>query len=93
LWRLFADPDGALSDALALRLQALDVATAVFRTTQQLHGAAGLCDEYDVSVLCRHTQADLRLPFGSERTATELFAAVEGAGFAGLFPHGGGAAG
>jgi len=88
LWRLFADPDGSLVDALAVRLHALEVARVVLRTAQQLHGAAGLCDEYDVSVLARHIQPDLRLPFGSERTSTELVEAVSALGFASLFPHG-----
>lgn len=88
-WRLFAEPGGALVDALALRLHACDVARAALRTSQQLFGASGLCDEYDISVLCRHVQADLRLPFGAERTAAELFDAVVRDGFHGLFPHGG----
>lgn len=92
LWRLFSDPAAARADALALRLAALDTARAVIRTSQQLHGAAGLCDEYDVSVLARHIQPDLRLPFGAERTASEMFAAVKSVGFEALFPHGGGRA-
>ena len=90
LWRVFTGGAGALTDALALRLQSLDVGRAVLRTAQQLHGAAGLCDEYDISVLCRHAQAELRLPFDAERTAAELAAAVDRLGFDGLFPHGGG---
>ena len=82
LWR------PTLVDALGLRVHALDVARQVLRTTQQLHGAAGVCDEYDISVLCRHVQPALRLPFGAERTVKELAAAVERDGFDGLFPHG-----
>ena len=89
LWRLFADRDQATADGLALRLFALDSARSVLRTSQQLHGASGLCDEYDISVLCRHVQPQLRIPFGVERTASELFSAVATLGFAGLFPHGG----
>jgi len=90
LWRVdtAADP---LADVLALRLQALDVARSVLRTTQQLHGAAGVCDEYDISVLARLVQPALRLPWGAERTAAELASAIERDGFAGLFPHGGAA--
>ena len=57
---------------LALRVHAIDIARAVLRTCQQLHGAAGVCDEYDISVLTRHIQPALRLPFGAERTAAEL---------------------
>lgn len=89
LWRVFDDPAAGLVDPLALRLHAIDVARSVLRTTQQLFGAAGLCDEYDVSVLLRHIQPDLRLPFGSEQTATLLFHAVQRDGFESLFPQGG----
>ena len=89
LWRLDVAPDGALADVLALRLQALDVARAVLRTCQQLHGAAGVCDEYDVSVLARMVQPALRLPCSAERTAHELMDAVRRDGFDGLFAHGG----
>ncbi|MGH2686096.1 MAG: acyl-CoA dehydrogenase family protein [Actinomycetota bacterium] len=87
LWRL-SQPQEADVDVLALRVHALDVARSVLRTTQQLHGAAGVCDEYDISVLCRHVQPALRLPFGSERTVDQLAAAVDRDGFDGLFPHG-----
>ncbi len=89
LWRLDGAPDAALADVLALRLQALDVARAVLRTCQQLHGAAGVCDEYDVSVLTRMVQPSLRLPWSAERTAHELMGAVQAHGFDGLFAHGG----
>ncbi len=89
LWRLDVATDVALADVLALRLQAIDVARAVLRTCQQLHGAAGVCDEYDVSVLARLVQPALRLPWSAERTAHELMAAVEQDGFDGLFAHGG----
>jgi hypothetical protein len=90
LWQVGSGGAGAwTSDPLALRLHALDVTRSVLRTAQQLFGAAGLCDEYDVSVLLRHAQPDLRLPFGAEETAWRLFGAVEGDGFAALFPHGG----
>ena len=88
LWRLHADPDGCLPDVLALRVHALDVARAVLRTTQQLHGAAGVCDEYDISVLARMAQPALRLPWSAERTVNELAAAIGAHGFHGLFQHG-----
>lgn len=88
LWRLFSDQASRPVDPLALRLHAIDVARAVLRTAQQLFGAAGLCDEYDVSILVRHMQPDLRLPFGSEQTASILFDAVSRHGFESLFPHG-----
>lgn len=89
LWRLGVDGDGARADVLALRLHALEVARAVLRTAQQLHGAAGVCDEYDVSVLTRMVQPALRLPAGVDRTATDLAEAIAADGFVGLFPHGG----
>lgn len=91
LWRLGSAPGDALADVLALRLQALDAARAVLRTCQQLHGAAGVCEEYDVSVLARHAQPSLRLPFGAERTAAALSDAIRRDGFEGLFGHAGAA--
>jgi hypothetical protein len=87
LWRLDAHGTGAIADVLALRAHALDVARGVLRTCQQLHGAAGVCDEYDVSVLVRMVQPALRLPWSAERTATELAAAIQRDGFDGLFDH------
>ena len=86
-WSWWADPDRVTTDALALRLCALETARSVLRTTQQLHGAAGVCDEYDVSVLSRHIQPELRLPLGASSTAEQLAAAVERHGFAALFPQ------
>ncbi len=88
LWRLSGAPGQARADVLALRVHALDVVRAVLRTSQQLHGAAGVCDEYDISVLTRHAQPALRLPWSAERTAAELAAAIAAEGFEGLFPHG-----
>lgn len=88
LWRLHAEAESALPDVLALRVHALDVARSVLRTTQQLHGAAGVCDEYDISVLARLVQPALRLPWSAERTATALADAIQSHGFHGLFPHG-----
>jgi hypothetical protein len=89
LWRITVAPDEALADGLALRLHAIDTARAVLRTCQQLHGAAGVCDEYDISVLTRMIQPALRLPFSAERTAAELAATIQVDGFEGLFAHGG----
>jgi hypothetical protein len=88
LWRLHDAPAEALTDALALHCHALDVARTVLRATQQLHGASGLCDELDISILVRHLQPVLRLPEDADATAARLAAAVERSGFAGLFPHG-----
>ena len=92
LWRLDETSDdidtGARPDVLALRLHAIEVAATVLRTAQQLHGAAGVCDEYDVSVLTRMVQPALRLPCGVERTAEALADTIDTDGFVGLFPHG-----
>jgi alkylation response protein AidB-like acyl-CoA dehydrogenase len=89
LWRIGEDVDTARPDVLALRVHSIDVARQVLRTSQQLHGAAGVCDEYDVSVLTRMVQPALRLPWSAERTAAALDEAIRVDGFEGLFPHGG----
>jgi hypothetical protein len=89
LWRAATAPEEAGPDVLALRVHALDVARGVLRTCQQLHGAAGVCDEYDISVITRHIQPALRLPCGAERSAQLLADAIDAQGFVGLFPHGG----
>lgn len=89
LWRYSAVGEAARADVLALRLHALESARTVFRTCQQLHGAAGVCDEYDISVLIRLMQPALRLPAGVEQTAELLVDAVTLDGFVGLFPLGG----
>jgi alkylation response protein AidB-like acyl-CoA dehydrogenase len=88
LWRLGEHPGTARPDVLALRVHSIDVARLVLRTSQQLHGAAGVCDEYDVSVLTRMVQPALRLPWSAERTATALADGIDEQGFEGLFPHG-----
>jgi hypothetical protein len=86
LWRVASDPDGALSDALAAHLSAHEVAQPTLRLSQQLHGAAGLCNEYDISVLVRHAQPALRLPVDSDALSDVLFEAITTRGFATLFP-------
>jgi alkylation response protein AidB-like acyl-CoA dehydrogenase len=88
LWRLGEDGATVRVDTLALRVHAIDVARQVLRICQQLHGAAGVCDEYDVSVLTRTVQPALRLPWSAERTAAALADAIHEQGFEGLFPHG-----
>ncbi|OBF08228.1 acyl-CoA dehydrogenase [Mycobacterium sp. ACS4054] len=64
------------SDALVLRLKASDTARQVLRTSHQLLGALGFCDESDVSVLDRHTQPLIRLPLGAEGLALRLIPGV-----------------
>jgi acyl-CoA dehydrogenase len=87
-WRISELGAGARVDALALRLHAADVARTAMRTAQQLHGASGVADEYDVSVLCRRVQAALRIPASSDRILDSLSAAIRQDGFASLFPQG-----
>jgi 3-oxo-4-pregnene-20-carboxyl-CoA dehydrogenase alpha subunit len=87
-WRLTELGAGARTDALALRLHAADVARTALRTAQQLHGASGVAEEYDVSVLCRRVQAGLRSPASPERVLDVLTGAIRDDGFTSLFPHG-----
>ena len=76
-WRLAtARPEARSADALVLRLHAVDVGRDVLRTCHQLLGAVGFCDEHDVSVLDRHLQPLLRLPYASEALAARLVPAV-----------------
>jgi alkylation response protein AidB-like acyl-CoA dehydrogenase len=88
MWRVSELGPGARTDALALRVHAADVARTAMRTAQQLHGASGVSDEYDVSVLCRRVQAPLRLPVSSDRVLDMLVGEVRDSGFASLFPQG-----
>lgn len=60
------------ADALLLRYKAADTARQVLRTSHQLLGALGFCDESDVSVLDRHTQPLIRLPLGAEALSLRL---------------------
>jgi hypothetical protein len=86
VWRVGSEPGAqTLPDALAARLHALDVAQPVLRLTQQLHGASGFCDEYDISVLVRHVQPALRLPADSEAMSQIVFSAIQANGFDSLF--------
>jgi len=64
------------ADALVLRLKAADTARLVLRTSHQLLGALGFCDESDVSVLDRHTQPLIRLPLGVEGLCLRLVPGV-----------------
>ncbi len=88
IWRVTELGADARTDALALRLHAADVARTTLRATQQLHGASGVAEEYDISVLCRRAQAAVRSPASPERIVDALSVAVRDGGFASLFPHG-----
>jgi hypothetical protein len=78
----------ARTDVLALRHYACETTRAVLRTSQQIHGASGLADELDISVLCRLAQVHTRLPISSDRLLDYLIDAVRADGFLGLYPHG-----
>ncbi|MFW0786479.1 acyl-CoA dehydrogenase family protein [Gordonia sp. CPCC 206044] len=72
LWSLQTGDPGALVDALALRLAAIEAAAVVFRIAHQLHGASGFCDETTLSWTSRYSLALRRLPLGLSATATAL---------------------
>jgi hypothetical protein len=73
------------ADALVLRFKATDTARQVLRTSHQLLGALGFCDESDVSVLDRHIQPLLRLPLGAEALGLRLISDVRDGFFETLF--------
>jgi hypothetical protein len=73
------------ADALVLRLKASDTARQVLRTSHQLLGALGFCDESDVSVLDRHTQPLIRLPLSTEELALRLIPGVSDGSLETLF--------
>jgi 3-oxo-4-pregnene-20-carboxyl-CoA dehydrogenase alpha subunit len=89
LWSIQAGSDdaldGALDDALALRLAAIEAAEIVFRVAHQLHGAIGFCDEAPLSWLSRSSQPLRRLPFGRSATLAQLADRVGRRGLTGLF--------
>jgi Acyl-CoA dehydrogenase, C-terminal domain len=73
------------ADALLLRLKATETARQVLRTSHQLLGALGFCDESDVSVLDRHTQPLIRLPLGADGLALRLIPGVSDGSLETLF--------
>ena len=73
------------ADALVLRYKAADTARQVLRTSHQLLGALGFCDESDISVLDRHTQPLIRLPLSAEALALRLIPDVRGGQLETLF--------
>ena len=73
------------ADALILRFKAADTARQVLRTSHQLLGALGFCDESDVSVLDRHTQPLIRSPLSAEALSQRLIADVRDGYFETLF--------
>jgi 3-oxo-4-pregnene-20-carboxyl-CoA dehydrogenase alpha subunit len=85
LWSVATRRPGAVADALALRLAAVEAAEVVFRITHQLHGAIGFCDETALSWLSRASQPLRRLPLGPSATRAALTDLLGSRGLAGLF--------
>lgn len=73
IWRWNSMPDAiGWTDALMLRIKAAETAVYVMRTSHQLLGALGFCDESDISVIDRHIQPAVRLPASTEQLAQML---------------------
>ncbi|BBZ13072.1 acyl-CoA dehydrogenase family protein [Mycobacterium branderi] len=86
IWRVNSVPAQVRSaDATMLRLKAADTARHLLRTSHQLLGALGFCDESDVSVLDRHTQPLIRLPVSTEVLALRLIPDVRSGDLETLF--------
>ena len=85
LWSVGSGSADALTDALALRMSALEAAEIVFRVCHQLHGAVGFCDETTLSWLSRYSQPLRRLPLGLSATRDLLARRAGGTGLRGLF--------
>ncbi len=76
-WHLStAPPAQQWAEALAVRLHAAEVGTAVLRACHQFYGAVGFCDETDLSVIDRHLQPAIRYPRSPEHLAEELIPAA-----------------
>ncbi len=73
------------ADALVLRFKAAETARQVLRTSHQLLGALGFCDESDISVLDRHTQPLMRLPLSAEEIGLRLISDVRDGSLETLF--------
>jgi hypothetical protein len=85
LWSIQAERGDALADALALRVAMLEAADTVFRTSHQLHGAMGFCDESTLSWISRYSGPPRQLPWGPAATLDQLTRVAGRAGIAGLF--------
>ncbi|SBS71084.1 Acyl-CoA dehydrogenase domain-containing protein [uncultured Mycobacterium sp.] len=70
-WTIDTDVTG-WTDALMLKIKAAEAGIHVMRTSHQLLGALGFCDESDISVIDRHLQPALRLPESVEALALRL---------------------
>ena len=85
LWSIASRQPGAVDDALALRLAAVEAAEVVFRITHQLHGAIGFCDETTLSWLSRASQPLRRLPLGPSATRAALTARLGRRSLTGIY--------
>jgi hypothetical protein len=85
LWSIAERRPGALVDALAVRLAALEAADVVLRVSHQLHGAMGFCDESTLSWISRYSQPLRRLPWGVSGTLDHLARRAGTPGITGLF--------
>lgn len=83
--RLATGGDRVVVDALGLRLRATVVSRQILRSAQQLHGATGFCNEYDLPMLTRVVQAGSRVPFDRPETVRALLRAVDRYGFGATF--------
>jgi hypothetical protein len=72
LWSMQVNRPDLITHALALRVSALEAADIVLRTTHQLHGAIGFCDESSLSWVSRASAALRHLPFGLSATRDAL---------------------
>jgi acyl-CoA dehydrogenase len=85
LWSVYESPSTALVDALAFRWATIDVARRVLRSTIQVMGAVGLCDEHDLAIITLALQGRLRLPSDLEASMAALQRAVAASGFDSIF--------
>jgi alkylation response protein AidB-like acyl-CoA dehydrogenase len=84
-WRWFAAPDDAFTDALALRVQAIETVRSALNVSHLLHGAVGFCDEHDLAVVHMAVTPATRHPWDLESTTERLTARVAASGFASPF--------
>ena len=85
LWSIETRRAEVVTDALAVRLAAIEAADTVFRITHQLHGAIGFCDETALSWVSRYSQPLRRLPLGLAGTRDALTRCIGETGLVGLF--------
>ena len=85
LWSIESASPASLTDALAVRLAAIEAADTVLRVAHQLHGAIGFCDETTLSWISRYSGPLRRLPLGLSETLHELSLRARHDGLSGIF--------